>query len=77
MSTDGLSEFRRQIRYYRHLLSFERECLERMRGLTASRPELLRPGVESSDLQPMEALIEQFQQRLRYWQQRERELSSD
>jgi hypothetical protein len=55
----------------------ERAVLEHMRELVAHHPENLRGAVERSDIEPMEALIPGVQQRLRFWQQRERELSSD
>jgi hypothetical protein len=73
----ALSDVARQINFYRQLVSFEREVLEHMRSLAAGYPEELRGAVERSDIEPMEALIEQFEQRLSFWQQRDRELSSD
>lgn len=68
------SEIGRQIAFYRQLLSFEREMLERMRGFAADHHEDLQRVVQLSNIEPMEALIEQLQQRLSFWQQREREL---
>jgi hypothetical protein len=76
-STDSLSDIARQVSFYRELLSFEREVLEQMRRLAASHPDEVRRAVERSNIEPMEALIEQFGQRLSFWQQREREVSPD
>jgi hypothetical protein len=72
----SLSEIGRQIVFYRQLLGFEREMLERMRNFAADHQEDLRRAVELSNIEPMEALIDQLQERLSFWQQRERELRS-
>ena len=76
-NTDSLSDIARQVSFYRELLSFEREILEQMRRLAASHPEEVRRAVERSNIEPMEALIEQFGQRLTFWQQREHEIGRD
>jgi hypothetical protein len=44
--------------------------VQEMRRLAGGRPEAGRRAVERSDVEPMEALIEQFEQRLRFWRQR-------
>lgn len=75
LNTDSLSDIARQVSFYRELLSFEREVLRQMRSLAASHPEEVRRAVERSNIEPMEALIEQFEQRLSFWQQREHQVS--
>src|SRR5205807_1864757 len=75
--SDPLSYVQRGIVVYREMLSFEQEILERMRRWARSRPDSLRRAVEISDIEPMEALVEQFRERLNYWQERERQLSQD
>jgi hypothetical protein len=76
-NTVSLSEVARQISFYGELLTFEREVLAQMRSLAASHPQELRGAVERSNIEPMEALIEQFEGRLSFWQQRQHELSPD
>jgi hypothetical protein len=76
-NSDSLVEVVRQISFYDQLLSFEREVLEQMRSLVASQPQELRRAIERSDIEPMKTLIEQFEQRLRFWQQRDREVGPD
>jgi hypothetical protein len=71
----GLS--RTQLRFYESLLRYERAILQEMRRLIEGRPESGRRAVERSDVEPMEALIEQFEQRLRFWRQQSREALSD
>jgi hypothetical protein len=56
--------------FYGRLLSYERGMVQEMRRLVGGRPEAGRRAVERSDVEPMEALIEQFEQRLRFWRQR-------
>jgi hypothetical protein len=51
--------------------------LEQMRSLVASLPQELRRAIERSDIEPMTALIEQFEQRLSFWQQRDRNVRPD
>jgi len=74
---DLLAYVQRGIVVYREMLSFEQEILERMRRWARSRPDSLRRAVEISDIEPMEALVGQFRERLSYWQERERQLSQD
>jgi hypothetical protein len=74
--TDSPVEIGRQLDFYRQLLNFEREVLEQMRRLSASRPAALKEAVERSNIEPMQELIEQFEQRLSFWQERERTLNS-
>jgi hypothetical protein len=76
-NTDSPAEIGRQVSFYRQLLSFEREVLEHMRRLASDRPGELREAVERSNIEPMHALIEQFEQRLDFWQERERSLDSE
>jgi hypothetical protein len=73
--TDSLAQIGRQIGFYRELLSFEREVLEQMRSLSAGRPPELWEAVERSNIEPMQALIEQFEQRLSFWQERQQDLT--
>jgi hypothetical protein len=76
-NTVSPSEVGRQISFYGQLLSFERDVLEQMQSLAASHTQELRRAVQRSNIEPMEAPIEQFEGRLSFWQQRERELSPD
>jgi hypothetical protein len=76
-NTESPHEIALQISFYGHLLDFEREVLEHMRRLAASSSEELRWALHQSNIEPMEALIEQFERRLRFWQQRETELRSN
>jgi hypothetical protein len=76
-NTNSRPEIGHQIAFYRELLSLEQEVLEHMRRLAAARPAELREAVERSNVEPMEALIEQFEQRLNFWQERERSLGSE
>ena len=74
---DPLTHVQRGIVVYREMLSFEQEILERMRRWARSRPDSLRRAIEASDIEPMEALLEQFRERLSFWQERERQLNQD
>jgi hypothetical protein len=76
-NTDSPVEIGRQINFYRQLLKYEQEVLEQMRRLVAGRPATLREAVERSNIEPMQELIEQFEQRLSFWQERERTLNSE
>lgn len=76
-NSESPHEIERQITFYGHLLDFEREVLEHMRRLAASSSEELRRALDESNIEPMEALIEQFERRLSFWRQRETELRSD
>ncbi len=71
---DALDDVRRGIVVYREMLNFEQEILERMRRWARSRPVGIRRAVEVSDIEPMQVLIEQFRERLSYWQERDRQL---
>ena len=76
-NTESPDEIARQISFYGQLLEFEREVLEHMRRLGASSSEELRRTLQDSNIQPMEALIQQFEGRLSFWRQREAELRPD
>jgi hypothetical protein len=76
-AVESRGPFHAQHGFYNGLLSREREVLREMRRLAGRRPEAWRKTVERSDIEPMEALVEQFEQRLRFWQHREREASPD
>jgi hypothetical protein len=65
---------RRGIAVYREMLRFEEEILQRMQSWARSQPDGIRRSVQASDIEPMERLVEQFRERLVYWQQRERQL---
>lgn len=69
-----LSDSRRSIELYGKLLSFEQEVLEAMRSWAQNRPTELRRIIQRDEIDPMEAMIEQFQQRLSIWRERERRL---
>ena len=72
--TDLSMPVRRGIAVYREMLRFEQEMLTRMRSWAVSQPEAIRRAVHDSDIEPMELLVEQFRDRLAYWQERERQL---
>ena len=76
-NTESPDEIARQISFYGQLLEFEREVLEHMRRLAASSSEEVRRTLQDSNIQPMEALIQQFEGRLSFWRQREAELRPD
>jgi hypothetical protein len=69
---DPSIDIRNQIGFYGHLLNFEQAMLERMRTLASSQPEEFRATIERFDIQPMEAMIGEFRQRLTFWQQLDR-----
>jgi hypothetical protein len=68
---------RTQLRFYESLLRYERAMLQEMRRLIEGRPQAGRRAVERSDVEPMEALIEQLEQRLRFWRQQSSGARSD
>jgi hypothetical protein len=72
--SDPSKAVRRGIAVYREMLRFEEEILQRMRSWATSQPDGIRRSVQASDIEPMERLVEQFRERLAYWQQRERQL---
>ncbi|MBJ7597836.1 MAG: hypothetical protein DLM67_08710 [Candidatus Nephthysia bennettiae] len=76
-NTESPHEIALQISFYGHLLDFEREVLEHMRRLAASSSKDLQRALQQSNIEPMEALIEQFEQRLSFWRQREAELRAN
>ena len=69
-----LSDSRRSIELYGKLLSFEQEVLEAMRSWAQNRPAELRRIIQRDEIDPMEAMIEQFHHRLTIWRERERRL---
>jgi hypothetical protein len=48
-----------------------------MRSWAQSRPQELTRLIERDEIEPMEVLIEEFQERLRSWQEQQRRLDSE
>lgn len=55
------------IQCYQELLLFLEERRDRMRGLAADDPKEQQKALELSEIEPMEKLIIQLQQRLWFW----------
>jgi hypothetical protein len=74
---DSLTKTRHLLDFYRELLIFEREMLAGMRSWVQDRPGEVRQVIERDDIEPMEAHIKEFQERLRLWQDRARRLNAE
>jgi hypothetical protein len=62
--------------FYSDLIRLHEEVLETMRQLASERPEAARAAVERTDIEPLVEQTQVLRQRLRFWQDRHRELSS-
>jgi hypothetical protein len=74
--TPALEHAEYWVRFYSDLVRLQEEVLETMRRLASQRPEPARVAVEQGDIQPLLEQTEALKQRLRFWQDRRRELSS-
>ena len=68
---------RRMVSAYERLVAFESSVLEDMRGLRDAAPADLHPMIDSSNIRPMEQLIEEFKERVTIWSRRLEELSQE
>ncbi len=64
-------------RMYADLLELEKQVLARMQELAAQRPPEQRAVVEKSNIEPLEQLIAEFEERLRFWRDRQAEQAAD
>ncbi len=72
--SSSLAHAERWAIFYRELVNVETEVLGRMEQLAAGKPDDVRAAVQTSNIDPMEELIREFQQRLDFWEQRAGEL---
>jgi hypothetical protein len=59
-----------RVEFYEELLQVERAVLARMEELAGARSEKLRAAVMATNIEPLRALINDFEERLRFWQQK-------
>ncbi len=71
---DDADVARRHVGAYERLVTFERTVLVEMRRLRDAAPSELQPIIDSSNIRPMEQLIEEFDQRREAWARRLEEL---
>jgi hypothetical protein len=72
---DDAGVARRHVDAYERLVAFERTVLDEMRRLREGAPAELQPMIDSSNIRPMEQLIEEFDRRRGAWARRLQELS--
>jgi hypothetical protein len=71
----GKAEAGTWVGFYRELLGFEERALTRMRELAAGADDAIKAEVTRSNIQPLEALIDDLRAHLEEWENRERELA--
>ena len=76
-AVDDPAVARRHVDTYERLVAFESRVLEDMRGLRDAAPADLQPMIDSSNIRPMEQLIEEFKQRRATWARRLEELGQN
>jgi hypothetical protein len=71
---DDADGARHHVDVYGRLVTFERTVLVEMRRFRDAAPPELQPMIDSSDIRPMEQLIEEFDLRREAWARRLEEL---
>ncbi len=73
-STRSIEQARHWVEFYEELLNFEQNMLAQMRQLRERSRAEIGNAVDESNIQPLEQLIENFRNRLTFWEGRVAEL---
>ena len=64
------------IHVYRELTSIKRQMIESFRRLVAAQGSEARAELERDDLRSLKRQLDRYERRLRYWQERQSQLTS-
>lgn len=73
-ATRSPAEARRWVAFYEDLLGYEEAVVQRMRELQEAARPPLKEAIQQSNIQPLEALMSDFRERLDFWRRRAAEL---
>ena len=75
-ATAAADEAEYWLAFYEELIAVERRALDRMRELSGRVTDEVRAEVERTNIQPLESMIEELEDRNTRWQQRMDELTA-